>query len=256
MIVKRGLTALAIALLVLVLLLSPSYWFKLFLALVLVLSFYELAQLYEVPFWIMAILVASLIPPLFYFLEYVTYALVVVWFLLVFALKTIANQSAQSEGYIKKTLVFSTTVFIIVCLLLAYSLHRDNLWLLGYFILLVSITDIAGYIFGRCFGRSKIVPSISPNKTLEGYLGALIAVVLFAGATHSYQWLDTVSTANIYILAIGTWFLSCVGDLFFSALKRRARVKNTGQLLPGHGGLLDRMDGYVAAIPFFYFMSV
>jgi phosphatidate cytidylyltransferase len=122
----------------------------------------------------------------------------------------------------------------------------------------VWIADTAAYFVGRAFGRRKLAPHISPGKTWAGVVGAILAVLLFAFAA----W-QLVPAARIYsndlFAAIGPAFallllallvvLSIVGDLFESLLKRQAGVKDSGQLLPGHGGMLDRVDAMVPVLP-------
>jgi phosphatidate cytidylyltransferase len=120
----------------------------------------------------------------------------------------------------------------------------------------VWIADTAAYFVGRKFGRRKLAPSISPGKTWEGVDGGIAGVVLYAvfllplaerlglerraGATFTALWI-----AFAIVLAA----LSVIGDLHESLLKRKAGVKDSGTLLPGHGGLLDRIDALLAAMP-------
>ena len=123
---------------------------------------------------------------------------------------------------------------------------------------LVWIADTAAYFVGRAFGRRKLAPHISPGKTLAGVAGAILAVLIVAFTIWQF-----VPAARIYsndlFAAIGPAFAllllallvasSIVGDLFESLLKRQAGVKDSGQLLPGHGGVLDRLDAMVPVLP-------
>ena len=123
---------------------------------------------------------------------------------------------------------------------------------------IVWIADTAAYFAGRAFGRRKLAPHISPGKTWAGVAGAIVAVLLVALAVWQF-----VPAARIYsndlFAAIGPAFallllallvaLSIAGDLFESLLKRQAGVKDSGQLLPGHGGVLDRVDAMVPVLP-------
>jgi phosphatidate cytidylyltransferase len=116
--------------------------------------------------------------------------------------------------------------------------------------------DSAAYFAGRRFGKRKLAPSISPGKTWEGVYGGLIAVAVYAlallpfaeGAGYSAPILPGSAIAWI-ALAVGLAGLSVVGDLFESQLKRHRGVKDSGKLLPGHGGVLDRIDALMAALP-------
>jgi phosphatidate cytidylyltransferase len=102
-------------------------------------------------------------------------------------------------------------------------------------------TDIGAYFAGRSFGRRKLAPSISPNKTVEGLFGGMAAATLFGGAWALATHLGTVLLALAPLLAVAAQG----GDLFESGMKRRAGVKDSGAWLPGHGGVLDRLDGLV-----------
>ena len=117
--------------------------------------------------------------------------------------------------------------------------------------LLVWGADTAAYFSGRAFGRHKLLPNVSPGKTWEGVYGALLASLLIAigGAV----WLDIPSSrwAVFLLVAIATVIFSVVGDLNESYFKRRAGMKDSSHLLPGHGGILDRIDSLTAAAPIF-----
>jgi phosphatidate cytidylyltransferase len=121
----------------------------------------------------------------------------------------------------------------------------------------VWISDSAAYFAGRRFGRHKLAPSISPGKTWEGVLGAVLAVSLYAAlwglAWQAYfpQALKSMRFGTFGMLLF-LWLLTAIGiygDLFESALKRQAGVKDSGAMLPGHGGVLDRIDALTAVLP-------
>ncbi|MGH8072774.1 MAG: phosphatidate cytidylyltransferase [Lysobacter sp.] len=125
--------------------------------------------------------------------------------------------------------------------------HR---WLLCA-LMVVWAADTGAYFSGRKFGRHKLAPKISPNKTVEGLIGGMLLAVitgvvlsLFAGAT-------TAQLPAVALVSLLAGLLSVVGDLFESLLKRHAGVKDSGALIPGHGGVLDRLDGVLAALPAF-----
>ena len=123
-------------------------------------------------------------------------------------------------------------------------------WLLLSGMAFVWIADSAAYFAGRAFGRHKLAPAISPGKTWEGVAGAVLAVLGYAVVLHSVagDWL-TPGLPGLLLLALLLCALSILGDLYESWMKRVAGVKDSGRLLPGHGGLLDRVDGLAAAMP-------
>src|SRR5207248_7652985 len=114
-------------------------------------------------------------------------------------------------------------------------------------LVLVWVADTGAYFFGRAWGRRKLAPSISPGKTWEGaaggVVGALAYAIILAAFTARVAWAPVLVAAAL--LAV----ISIVGDLFESAAKRQAGVKDSGALLPGHGGILDRIDSATAALP-------
>ena len=114
----------------------------------------------------------------------------------------------------------------------------------------VWISDTAAYFVGRRFGKRKLAPSISPGKTWEGVAGALVAVGLYALAWTSLGGSPMkVAPAWILPVLLGLAVAGMIGDLFESLIKRQAGVKDSGKLLPGHGGILDRIDAPLAMLP-------
>jgi len=125
------------------------------------------------------------------------------------------------------------------------------LWLLTA-LGIVWAADSGGYFVGRARGRRKLAPSISPNKTMEGAYGGLAAALMTAIVLGAWAGARTPGALGwLALVALVTAAASIVGDLFESLIKRHAGVKDSSQLIPGHGGLLDRMDGVFAALPVF-----
>lgn len=118
---------------------------------------------------------------------------------------------------------------------------------LVYPLLIVWVTDIGGYFAGRTFGGPKLAPRISPKKTWAGAIGGLVLSVLIALAA---TWLGWGRLVPMLVIALLLSIVSQFGDLFESWVKRSFGVKDSSQIIPGHGGLLDRLDGFVAAIVF------
>lgn len=124
-------------------------------------------------------------------------------------------------------------------------------WWLVFFATIVVAADSGAYFAGTRFGGRKLAPAISPGKTWAGVYGAFVcaAVIGLAGGWIAHA--PVASLAGVMALALVTVVFSIVGDLFESLIKRHAGVKDSGALFPGHGGLLDRMDSLVAALPVF-----
>ena len=134
--------------------------------------------------------------------------------------------------------------------LTAIILFDNGKWLLLLAIIVVVLADVGGFFAGKLFGRHKLAPIISPGKTWEGFVGGLVLqLALILGLT---LYLPEVAIIDIAVLVIPVALLSVVGDLFESMLKRHSGVKDSGSLLPGHGGVLDRLDGVMAALPMFW----
>jgi len=132
---------------------------------------------------------------------------------------------------------------LLPALALLWIRERDQhgLALLVWTFVVTWSTDIGAYFAGRRFGKRKLAPSISPNKTLEGLYGGIAAASLLGGA-----WAITTGLGKVLLLAAPLLAVAAqAGDLFESGMKRRAGVKDSGTWLPGHGGVLDRLDGLV-----------
>ena len=124
-------------------------------------------------------------------------------------------------------------------------------------LLICVFSDIGGIVFGKFFKGAKLI-KISPNKTIAGCIGSFIFSFLFLILLQYVGFMPVAWELFIYVLTTSTFCQ--LGDIFISLLKRKAKVKDTGKILPGHGGLLDRIDGMLLAIPFgslvFYILSI
>ena len=128
----------------------------------------------------------------------------------------------------------------------AFSQGAD---LLMYLLLLIWIADSGAYFAGRALGMHKLSAIISPGKSIEGVAGGLLSCLLFAVFVAGY--FEVSNAAGFICLSLLVVIVSVYGDLFESLLKRRANVKDSGNILPGHGGVLDRIDSLIAAAPVF-----
>ena len=158
--------------------------------------------------------------------------------------------------------------YLLIAFYLAYLLRET--FSIGIFILILIVcvfSDLGGYIFGKTFGGPKLI-KISPKKTYAGALGALILSLIAAiiyikstaigSAAYSnvsiWKGNNLVSDNIFFLFILFISFISQIGDIIVSYFKRKAKVKDTGNLLPGHGGLLDRVDGIIFAFPFSYIL--
>jgi len=126
--------------------------------------------------------------------------------------------------------------------------------LLSFFFLVIMGADAAAYYGGRAFGKHKLAPSISPGKTWEGAVAGMLASLLLAAAAH-YWFFPELPTKFALPLAAVMNVISVIGDLTESALKRSAGAKDTATILPGHGGVLDRIDSLLFNAPVIYYFA-
>ena len=158
----------------------------------------------------------------------------------------------ESKRYIATTFYLSSG-FVFMFLIANYLNTFTPLLLLGSFIL-VWVNDSFAYIIGKNFGKQKLFPIISPKKTVEGFLGGL-----FFACVSSYfisVYVDTLGFTSWLILAIIISVFGTIGDLIESKFKRQAQVKDSGVIMPGHGGLLDRLDSIIFTAPFIYLFLI
>lgn len=148
-------------------------------------------------------------------------------------------------------LALGIVLLSITWLAIASIISLDN----GRFLVLLAMAiiifaDIGGYTVGKSLGRHKLAPTISPGKTWEGLLGGMaLQVLLVVGMVFFFE---EVNWLNLCLLVFPVAFASVIGDLFESMLKRHRGVKDSSNLLPGHGGFLDRLDGVMPALPLFF----
>ncbi|MEH6549542.1 MAG: phosphatidate cytidylyltransferase [Pseudomonadales bacterium] len=141
-----------------------------------------------------------------------------------------------------------------VWLALAYLRVQENgSWLILYLVLIVVAADIGAYFTGKAIGKRKLAPKVSPGKTWEGFFGGLTLVAAVSLVVANLYGLPGMTALQAVILSIVTAAVSAVGDLSVSMFKREANMKDSSNLLPGHGGVLDRVDSILAAGPMFAF---
>ena len=135
-----------------------------------------------------------------------------------------------------------------------YSFYETTTKFLWSFVLLVCVsTDVGGYIFGKILKGPKLI-KISPNKTYSGMIGGyLLSLIL---VTYYFNFINQEMSIYWFTLTILLSTVSQIGDIIISYFKRLSKIKNTGKIIPGHGGLLDRIDGMIFAFPFFYLIQI
>jgi len=177
-----------------------------------------------------------------------TSVLLLITFVILEEFYKIFSQVFNKKKFIKLVLIFAALSYLTyfslsIWLFLTSKIYENKILLL--FILSICIsTDIGGYVFGKIF-KGKKITKISPNKTYSGMFGSFVLSLIISLVFFNYL----NFSINIFVLTIIISISSQIGDLFISYLKRKAKIKDTGNFLPGHGGLLDRLDGILIAVP-------
>ena len=144
-------------------------------------------------------------------------------------------------------------IFFIFCNF-SFEIHKyESPIFFIYIICICFFTDIGGYVFGKIIGGKKLT-KISPNKTISGTIGSFVFSIIPLILILNIDYLDLEFNLKNIIFCFLISLISQLGDLFISFIKRKAKVKDTGNMLPGHGGILDRVDGIIFAVPFSYFL--
>ena len=151
----------------------------------------------------------------------------------------------------KSNYKLSGFIFLFFSFFSFYQLAIDSTILIPFFICVS--TDIGGYVFGKIFKGPKLT-KISPNKTYAGMIGGYFLSILFISLYFDY--INYKVTITLFITTILISSVSQIGDIIISFFKRKSKVKNTGNLIPGHGGLLDRIDGMIFAFPIYYLIQL
>lgn len=200
-----------------------------------------------------------IIPLQFYLITIRWYGLfsifIPVWCFLFLAIRS--TLTGDSKRYLERTAKVQWGVMICVyCLshapaLLMLDLERpEDQWkLLVFMVIVVQMSDVLQYVWGKLLGKVKIAPHISPNKTWEGFIGGVCSAALLGVAIH---WLTPFGASRAGIIAFVIAVMGFFGGIVMSAVKRDAGIKDFGHLIEGHGGMLDRVDSLAFAAPVFF----
>ncbi len=279
MLISRILTGLVLAILAgLAIFLLPPLYFSLFVALIVLLAGWEWTSLVGIEaLWRkIAFIFALIIPMLFIqfwtvvlevlsillewpnikeysgILEWFVIGPVIFWILTMFLIKKAPNELMALELKPKLRAFIGWFVLLAGWMFLSKLKAYYGSEMVFYFILLICLADIAAFFVGKKFGKDKLAELISPGKTVQGMYGALLAGAACSVVLSIIYGFPLIMAVNFLFLSVLTVHVSIFGDLFFSLVKRKKGVKDSGSILPGHGGVLDRIDSLVAATPFFY----
>ncbi len=164
--------------------------------------------------------------------------------------KPINKDSGLNLLFLLMGLILLPTSWLALTLLHAHI--GMGAWMLLFVLILIWVADSGAYFTGKKFGKNKLAPIVSPGKTREGLYGALAFGFIWSLGYYFYRPYSGVNLGEFLTLCVLVVVISMVGDLFESLLKRKRDVKDSGHILPGHGGILDRVDSVIAAAPVFY----
>lgn len=198
--------------------------------------------------------------------QYLTYTLTIgaVWWCVAFLLVVRYPVSAvlwSSNKFIKSIFGLLTLLPFFWGLVVLRSVNmQDDFYygsqLLMYVFLLVWAADSGAYFVGKKFGKHKLAPNVSPGKTIEGFVGGVLSALVVTYFANQYFSIPSDKLSAFFVISIITTLVSALGDLTESIFKREAGLKDSSNLLPGHGGILDRIDSLTAAIPVFALLYI
>jgi phosphatidate cytidylyltransferase len=183
------------------------------------------------------------------------------WIALIFPVIILATDLSRKRKSPAANTIITSWIYIIPAFLMGLYMVADSAdegakIMLSFFILLWS-NDSGAYLWGKLLGKHKLYPAVSPGKTWEGCVGGGITAIIAAIIISQY-FIETYTLTDWIVAAVLTAIFATLGDLYESLLKRSAGVKDSGKIMPGHGGVLDRFDGYLFALPvvFVYFYAL
>jgi len=264
MLKQRVLTALLLMPLVLALIFAaPPQWFLVLLALILLAGSWEYLRLAGVSGraagLLLVIVQAVALAVLFSYRN--DWAAGIAWYLalccaawlLLFIRLPAYRQDARANGSYRVASIVTSLLSITACWFALgwLRVQPQGSWLILLLLLIVWAADTGAYFAGKAFGKKKLAPRISPGKTRAGLVGGLVLAPLIALLAAWLMPIASIAPLRLVLLSLVTALVSVGGDLMISMHKRTSGLKDSGSLLPGHGGILDRLDSLLAAAPFF-----
>ncbi len=187
---------------------------------------------------------------IYYFEEYIPFAIILIYSMIFYEILFFFKNKKR------RSFVLFLYVFISLISIEIYIIYFYEKVLFLYFILLISCFDISSYIFGTLFGKKRILPKISPNKTIFGVVAGLLLTLIISLLFNNLFYIFTFRTTMFFSTLI--ILFAFLGDVIESSYKRRFEIKNSSNILPGHGGIFDRLDSFVmgsiAMLIFNYFI--
>ena len=187
---------------------------------------------------------------IYYFEKYISFAIILIYSM-IFCEIVLFFKNKKRRSFVLFLYVFISLISIEI-----YIIYFYEKVLFLYFILLISCFDISSYIFGTLFGKKRILPKISPNKTIFGVVAGLFITLIISLSFNNLFYIFTFGTSVVFSALI--ILFAFIGDVIESFYKRRFEIKNSSYILPGHGGIFDRMDSFVmgsiAMLIFNYFI--
>lgn len=241
-------------------LLLDSFWVAILFSVIMLVSMVELVNMtisrHKLLQWIPGLVMVGLffiiLPDMgIRYLYYHSYAGLIMW-LLIFLFMISYRFSGQWSLTRRALILLFSTALIWICvngLVFIHTHFEQGGWMLMYVLTLVWVADIGAYFSGKKFGKNKLAPGISPGKTREGVIGGILLNGLWVSFVYFLSDGWGIGYVPFLMLSLITSAISVVGDLYESILKREAGLKDSGKSLPGHGGVLDRIDSVIAATP-------
>ncbi len=252
--VLRSLTLLGILHVLCLVLWQGALAFTIFVGCIFVLGLYELSANYQTNRILLSLVSVILFSIYLYNNNQQIIQLAVPLFLAI-SITTFINKQED----VKHTLYLFSFIacFMIPCSIFLVELFKINNGIIILIVLLLQLNDSFGYLFGKKFGKTRLFPAISPNKTLEGYLWGGVGIIIGIFLLHTYiPVIPSHTFSQDVILFVYSFTFANTGDLLLSCLKRKLEIKDFSHILPGHGGILDRFDNILFVAPVFYVLFV